>query len=147
MVRYPGIIHDDPDGFWIEFPDLKGCVTQGDTMEQLMAMAEEALSLYLEDYIESEKELPAASSPQGRNIIYIEPYPEIAIPLTIKELRKQQKLSQTEIAERIGVKYQTYQQIENINKFNATVKTLNKIARALGKRLKIEFVDIDKIPC
>jgi len=141
MIKYPGIIHDDSDGFWIDFPDLKGCVTQGDTMEELMAMAEDALSLYLEDYIESEKELPASSSLQGENIVYVEPYPEIAIPLTIKELRKQQKLSQTEIAERIGVKYQTYQQIENINKFNATVKTLDKIARAFGKRLKIDFVD------
>lgn len=143
MVKYPGIIHDDPDGFWIEFPDLKGCATQGDTMEELVAMAEEALSLYLEDYIESEKELPVASPASSfpdTNIIYIEPYPEIAVPLAIKSFRKQQNLSQTEIAERIGVKYQTYQQIENIKRFNATIKTLDKIARAFGKRLKVDFI-------
>lgn len=102
-------------------------------MEELIKMAEEALSLYLEDYTETEKELPASSALQGKNIVYIEPYPEIAVPLIIKELRKQKKLSQAEVAEKIGVKYQTYQQIENVNKFNPTVKTLNKVAKALGK--------------
>lgn len=140
MIKYPGFVHNDPDGLWIEFPDLDGCVTQGDSMEELIAMAEEALSLYLEDFIDSEKQTPAISPLKGENIVYIEPYPEIAIPLMIRELRKQQNLTQTQLAEKIGVKYQTYQQVENIKKFNATVKTLNKIAKALGKRLRVDFV-------
>ena len=140
MIKYPGKIHNDPDGLWIEFPDLKGCATQGDSMEELREMAEDALSLYLEDYIESEKHLPKVSNLQGNDILYVEPYPEIAIPLMIKQLRTQKNLTQTDIAEIIGVKYQTYQQLENLKKFNATIKTLNKIAKALGKRLKIDFV-------
>lgn len=44
---YPMIIHDDPDGFWGEFPDLPGCVTQGDTLNELMLNAEEAMEGYL----------------------------------------------------------------------------------------------------
>lgn len=140
MIKYPGLIHNDPDGLWIEFPDLDGCVTQGDSMEELIAMAEDALSLHLEDYLENERQLPAVSHLQGDNIIYIEPYPEIAVPLIIRKLRKEKNYSQSDIAGKIGIKYQTYQQVENVKKFNATIKTLNKIAKALGKRLIIDFV-------
>lgn len=43
---YPAIIHDD-GGFWVEFPDLPGCNTEGETLEDALANASEALGLYL----------------------------------------------------------------------------------------------------
>lgn len=52
-VEYPGIIHNDPDGYWIEFPDLPGCATEGDTFDELMENAEEALGAYLASVIEN----------------------------------------------------------------------------------------------
>lgn len=63
MIKvYPSIIHPEEDGgYWIEFPDLEGCQTQGDTMEELMAMAQEALGLYLASLMERSLELPAPS--------------------------------------------------------------------------------------
>lgn len=45
---YPAIFHEDGDGYWVDFPDLPGCVTQGDTFEQAYEMSVEALGLYLE---------------------------------------------------------------------------------------------------
>ena len=41
---YPAIIHEDPDGLWAEFPDLPGCQTFADTLDELLANASEALS-------------------------------------------------------------------------------------------------------
>ena len=140
MVKYPGIVHNDSDGLWIEFPDLPISGTQGEDMDDLIRMAVDCISGYFEILLQEGEDIPEPSRPEGENIIYIEPYPEIAIPLMIKELRKQQNITQSEVAERIGVKYQTYQQVENLKKFNATIKTLNKIAKALGKRLRVDFV-------
>ena len=54
---YPAIIHNE-DGYWIEFPDLEGCQTCGDTLEQTLELAEEALGLYLVSLEEQGKELP-----------------------------------------------------------------------------------------
>ena len=44
LVIYPAIIHVDDDGLWAEFPDLPGCFTQGDTQEELLANAAEAMN-------------------------------------------------------------------------------------------------------
>lgn len=43
IVTYPALIHHDPDGYWAEFPDLPGCQTQGDSREELLKNAAEAL--------------------------------------------------------------------------------------------------------
>lgn len=57
---YPAIIHEE-EGYWIEFPDLEGCQTVGDTLEDLMSNAQEALGLYLVSLIENDQPVPAAS--------------------------------------------------------------------------------------
>lgn len=62
MKVYPAIIHEENGGYWIEFPDLKGCLTQGDTMEELMEMATEALGLYLVSLEENGQAIPAPSN-------------------------------------------------------------------------------------
>ena len=45
---YPAVFHEEDGGYWVEFPELPGCVTQGDTFEEAYEMAAEALGLYLE---------------------------------------------------------------------------------------------------
>ena len=53
---YPALIHREKDGLWLEFPDLPGCYTDGENIEELLTNAEEALGLYLAvkiDYNES----------------------------------------------------------------------------------------------
>lgn len=62
MYIYPAIIHEDPDGCWIEFPDLEGCQTCGDTLEETMKSAQEALGLYLASLVENKQPVPAASA-------------------------------------------------------------------------------------
>jgi len=49
-IIYPAIFHAEEDGgFWVEFPDLPGCSTQGDTETEAYANAVEAMELYLQD--------------------------------------------------------------------------------------------------
>ncbi|MBR5925797.1 MAG: type II toxin-antitoxin system HicB family antitoxin, partial [Firmicutes bacterium] len=57
---YPAIIHEG-DGVWIEFPDLEGCQTAGDNLEEAMATAQEALGLYLASLADRHLPLPPAS--------------------------------------------------------------------------------------
>ena len=58
---YPAIIHEE-EGYWVEFPDLSGCFTNGNTLEEAMEMAREALGLHLVDLVERGMELPAPSN-------------------------------------------------------------------------------------
>ena len=41
-------------GYSVEFPDIPGCITQGDTLEETLAMAKEALELTLEYYLDGQ---------------------------------------------------------------------------------------------
>jgi predicted RNase H-like HicB family nuclease len=59
---YPAIIHEDIDGYWAEFIDLVGCSTQGDTLEELLENANEALEVYLLGLLEDGIKLPTPSS-------------------------------------------------------------------------------------
>lgn len=58
---YPAVIHKE-DGYWVEFPDLSGCFTNGSTLEETMEMASEALGLYLVSLAEKGTELPTPSN-------------------------------------------------------------------------------------
>lgn len=41
------VIEEDKDGFFAYVPELKGCHTQGDTLEEVMKHINEAAKLYL----------------------------------------------------------------------------------------------------
>lgn len=137
MLKYPAVIHNTSDGLWIEFPDLGGAGTQGDTMEELIAMAEDALSGILTVRYDEDLTIPEPSRIEGKNIVYVNVPPEVAVPIRFRKWRKEQGLSQGEIAEKIKAPYQTIQKLEKIG-CNPTIKTLRKVARALGKNLLID---------
>lgn len=61
-VSYPAVFHKEDVGYWVEFPDLPGCFTQGDTLEESFRMAAEALELYLDKDSELfERKIPQPS--------------------------------------------------------------------------------------
>lgn len=48
---YPAIFTKEENGYSVRFPDLQGCFTEGDTLEEAYNMAVEAVGLYLESDI------------------------------------------------------------------------------------------------
>ena len=65
--------------------------------------------------------------------------PEFAVIRAILEARKEAGITQQELSERTGIAQGDISKLEN-GSANPSVKTLERIATALGKRLKIEFV-------
>lgn len=61
---YPALFHKaEEGGFWVSFPDIPECLTQGDNMEEAYAMAVDALGLCLTELDQESKPFPAASDP------------------------------------------------------------------------------------
>jgi predicted RNase H-like HicB family nuclease len=50
------IIEKDADGYYAYSPELEGCQSQGDTLEEVKANIKEAVELYLETLSDSEKQ-------------------------------------------------------------------------------------------
>ena len=62
LVVYPAIFLKEEDaGYSVSFPDLDGCFTEGNTLEQAIEMAQEALGLYLASLEERKLIIPKAS--------------------------------------------------------------------------------------
>ena len=47
-VKYPAIFHLEDKSYWVEFPDLEGCFSSGDSMEEAYENAKDALGVYLD---------------------------------------------------------------------------------------------------
>ena len=57
MFVYPAIFHQEDSSYWVEFPDLPGCQSFGDTLPETMAEAQEALAAYVLTLLEQGKPL------------------------------------------------------------------------------------------
>ena len=63
---YPAIFTPEEDGsFSILFPDLEGCYTCGDSLEDGIEMAEDALALVLYGYEKDGRKIPVPSAPSS----------------------------------------------------------------------------------
>jgi len=60
---YIALIHKDDDtAYGVCFPDFPGCITAGDTFDEAMAMAKEALGFHAEAMLEDGETLPEPST-------------------------------------------------------------------------------------
>lgn len=61
-VFYPAIFHvAEEGGYWVTFPDIPECITEGDDMEEEYQMAVDALGLALTERMKEGEKLPEVS--------------------------------------------------------------------------------------
>lgn len=58
---YPACFYKEEEGYSVVFPDLPGCITQGDTLEEAIEMAEDAALGWLLTTLEDGQEIPVPS--------------------------------------------------------------------------------------
>ena len=63
---------------------------------------------------------------------------QLEIAYQILQLRKKSKMTQAELAKKIGTKQSNIARMESGNQ-NFSIETLQRIASVLGKNLKVEF--------
>ena len=71
-VSYPAVFHFENNSYWVEFPDLEGCISYGDTIESAFNSSKEALGLYLDQ--DDDLYVRSISEPSQMNNI-IKQYP------------------------------------------------------------------------
>lgn len=62
LVGYVATFTEENEQYFVEFPDLIGCYTQGSTLEEAVWRAQESLAIY---YREKKGDLPPASTLQS----------------------------------------------------------------------------------
>jgi antitoxin HicB len=63
QYTYKVMLHKAPEGgFTASVPVLPGCFTEGDTLDEAIAMTKEAIELYIEELISRGEEVPDDSN-------------------------------------------------------------------------------------
>ena len=144
-MYYTAIIWlESNNAYSVMFPDLPGCFSMGDTLNEARINAKEALNLYLEDTpIRAFDRPKAVDNPDGFSGFessYTEVFPvevdkNIAFALKLRWQRENHGLTQTEMAGRLGVRLSAYQRLENPGKSNATLKTIQQLEKVINEEL------------
>jgi antitoxin HicB len=131
------ITYSETDKCWyVEAPGFyDGVMTDGTTLEHAKEMASEAVSGLIESYLEHDIpfSIPPISDEPGYYAISLEP--GLSFALWLRNQRKSRNMSLADVAEKMGVKYQVCQKLENPRTANPTLKTLCKIEQIFGAEL------------
>ena len=138
-MKFPVILtHDEDDGgFVVTFPDIPEAITQGETREEALQMAQEALEAALEFYFEDKRFVPTPSRVRrGQDAI------ELPASLSAKILLLNEMLVQNvrpaELARRLHTTPQVINRLTNLQ-HTTRIDGIDAALRALGKRLEIRL--------
>ncbi len=83
MSEYIALIHKDAESaFGASFPDLPGCISAADTLEELRPMIKEALGFHIEGMVEDGDAVPEPSTLD--EILKAEGYAEAVAVMVVK---------------------------------------------------------------
>ncbi|MEO6096693.1 MAG: helix-turn-helix transcriptional regulator [Fibrobacteria bacterium] len=128
-MKYHFKIHKGKKFLWAECLELKGCLTQGENREHLQLMMDDALSAYLDEPEGSKHIFPMPDpSLKGRNIVTASVDTKTAMAMVLRQSRLQMKLTQRQVADKLGMKHIfQYQKLESGKTANPELATLSKL--------------------
>jgi len=136
-ICYPCEIQKDEDKkYFVSFPDFSETFTEGNTLDEALFNASEALTLTLEGRAEEGMEIPLPPSLETEYSIY--PSPRAQAALLIRFNRQGRTIA--EIARSLGTSWPAVSQMEDLHHWT-TLRQLDKAASVLGKRLVVSFED------
>ena len=136
-LTYGATLSHEDDGIVVTFRDLDNVFTYGETEEEAVFNAQDALDGVLESMAAHDQEIPLPSRiKEGEVGIAVSP--EVAAPVLLRNLRTQQHKSLSDVAKALGKPYQSVQRMERLGS-NITLKSLKMAAAALGATVEIRL--------
>ncbi len=130
-MKYHFRIHKEEDGYSAQCIELEGCITQGDSIDELHERMKEALNLYVREPADSEDlaALPDDSIRKSKNVVEVALDPEIAFPFLVRYYRIKHRMTQKEVADLLGFdRIYSYQRLES-RRCNPTLKIISMIKK------------------
>lgn len=123
-------------GFVVTFRDIPEAITQGDTEEEALDMASDALLCAMDFYFEDRRSVPTPSAPEAGERAVELPTSVWAKVLVLNQV-VESRLSNAELARRMGSRPQEVQRVMDL-KHATKIDKLDSVLRAIGKHF--EFV-------
>ena len=136
-MKFPvTLIPDHKDGgFVVTFTDIPEAITQGETVEEALEYAKEALEQAIEFYFEDKRAVPLPSKPKrGQSCIDL-PTSYAAKVLLLNEMVKQ-NIRPTELARRLHTTPQEINRLTNL-RHTSRIDGIAAALQALGRHLEL----------
>jgi antitoxin HicB len=138
---YPANFTWDEEGkaYCITFRDIPEAITQGNTEEEALFMAQDALTTALDFYFDDRRQVPIPSRAQKGERSIALPASVWAKALLLNELLAS-NISHAELARRMGMRPQEVQRIVEL-KHATKIDTIARALSCLGKRLEVRLAE------
>jgi antitoxin HicB len=135
VLQYPAVLKKDDNNTWlVTFPDFDDAVTFGDTPDEALAQAVDALETVIIFRMRHKLDIPTPGPARGRPLVTIPPL-IAAKALLYKELREQ-KVSINELARRLGCEYPVAHRLLDVSR-KTQVDQIARALQVLGKRVVV----------
>lgn len=137
-MRYPVNIEISGDSLFVSFPDIPEALTQGETLEESLEMAKDALETALEFYFDDERKVPFPSTlKEGQ--YFVELQPSLWAKVLLLNEMVSQKVRPVDLARILNIRPQEVTRLMKL-KHPTKIDTLSNAFNAMGKRLDISVV-------
>lgn len=134
-MRYPIKIRRDGRYFLVTFPDIPEAITQGETKEEAVEAARDALETALDFYFDEKRIVPAPSRLKRGQLFVELPISLTAKVLLLNEMLRQ-KVRPAELARRLHTTPQEINRLTNI-RHASKIDGIASAMKALGKILHV----------
>jgi antitoxin HicB len=136
-MRYPAHLEPQEEGgYVVTFPDIPEAITQGESIEDALTHAADALESALDFYFESRRRIPVPSKPKRGQYLVDLPVSVSAKALLLNEMLRQ-KIRPAELARRLGTTPQEVNRLTDL-RHTTRIDRVDRAMRALGKRLVVK---------
>ncbi|EHN6577328.1 type II toxin-antitoxin system HicB family antitoxin [Salmonella enterica] len=132
-MRYPVVLMPDSGGYVVSFPDIPEALTQGDTREEALKNALDALVTAFEFYFEDGERIPEPGEVNGD---FVEVPASVAAKVMLLNTWVGSGLTQVDLANRMGIRKQEVTRLFDL-KHSTKIDTIQKALATLGRRLEI----------
>ena len=127
---------EDPSGFYVTFPDVRGALTGGADEEEALEMAEDALVAILAAHMRQGEEIPIPSpADPGQHLVPVPPL--VAAKLGLYTAMRDQGVTNAELGHRLGATEETVQKLVDPDYGSHLTPVMNAL-HAVGGALGLE---------
>jgi antitoxin HicB len=137
-MQYPALFTSDDGAFVVTFRDIPEAITQGDTEDEALELAEDVLRESMAYYLEEKRQVPMPSAPrEGERLISVAP--SVAAKVLLLNEMLAQRVTSAELARRLDVSRQDVVRLTDLS--HATkIDRIDQALAAMGKKLEISVV-------
>ena len=136
MLRYPVRLTTEGERVLVDFPDFPEAHTFGDTREEALTRASDALLTVIDAYMNDRQRLPQPS--RGKVVVDV---PLLAVPkIELYNAMHQKRITKAELGRRLGWHMPQVDRVLDVH-HASRIDRLEQALQAVDRRLQVTVVD------